>query len=66
MEPEFAFKTIREISNGFSRKNFSPCELLDDVIARYELLEPKLNMFAHVDFDSARIRRPLRLRMLAR
>ena len=55
MEPEFAFKTIREISNGFSRKNFSPCELLDDVIARYELLEPKLNMFAHVDFDSARI-----------
>lgn len=54
MISEFAFKTIREISSGFSRKDFSPRELLDDVIHRYEKLEPVLNMFAHVDFDAAR------------
>lgn len=51
---EFAFMTIREISSGFSRKEFSPTELLDDVIARYERLEPRLNMFAWTDFDAAR------------
>jgi Asp-tRNA(Asn)/Glu-tRNA(Gln) amidotransferase A subunit family amidase len=51
---DFAFMTIREISQGFSRKDFSPTELLEDVIARHETLEPKLNMFAWTDFDGAR------------
>ncbi|MFN0263215.1 amidase [Tepidamorphus sp. 3E244] len=54
MSTEFAFKTIRELGNGLSHKDFSPTELLDDVIARCEKLEPELNMFAHVDFDGAR------------
>ena len=55
MSSDFAFKTIREISSGIAQKDFSPTELLDDVIARYERLEPELNMFAHVDFDAARV-----------
>ncbi len=45
--------TVREISCGLSRKDFSPTELLDDVIKRYEALEPVLNMFAWTDFDGA-------------
>ncbi|MEW5420775.1 amidase [Amorphus sp. 3PC139-8] len=54
MSSDFAFKTIRELSSGLSVKEFSPVELLDDVIRRIEELEPKLNMFAHLDFDGAR------------
>ena len=54
MSSDFAFMTIREIVSGFSHKDFSPTELLEDVIARYERLEPRLNMFAHVDFAGAR------------
>jgi aspartyl-tRNA(Asn)/glutamyl-tRNA(Gln) amidotransferase subunit A len=51
--PEFAFKTIRDLSTGLRRKDFSPVELLDDVIAHYEKIEPDLNMFAFVDFEGA-------------
>ncbi|WP_119681406.1 amidase [Indioceanicola profundi] len=51
---DFAFKTIRELSTGLARKAFSPVELLDDVISRCERLEPKLNAFAHTDFEGAR------------
>jgi aspartyl-tRNA(Asn)/glutamyl-tRNA(Gln) amidotransferase subunit A len=50
---EFAYKTIRDLSNGLARKDFSPTELLASTLARYEALEPTLNMFAHVDFDLA-------------
>lgn len=53
MASEFAFKTIRHLSNGLARKDFSPTELLASTIARFEQIEPKLNMFAHVDFDEA-------------
>ncbi|WP_245659502.1 amidase family protein [Limimonas halophila] len=35
-------------------KHFSPVELLEDVIARSEKLEPQLKMFCYVDFDRAR------------
>lgn len=52
---DFSFKSVGELSNGLSRKEFSAIELLDDVIVRYEKLEPNLNMFSHVDFDTARI-----------
>ena len=55
MSSAFAFRTIRELSRGFARKDFSPTDLLEDVIARYETLEPRLKMFAHVDFEQARI-----------
>tara|TARA_R110000868_G_scaffold10708_15_gene52036 strand:- start:2110 stop:3510 length:1401 start_codon:yes stop_codon:yes gene_type:complete len=51
---EFAFKTIRDLSSGLSRKDFSPTELLAGVVARYEELEPRLNMFVHTDFEGAR------------
>lgn len=54
MTSDFAFKTIRELSSGLVKKAFSPVELLDDVISRYEVLEPSLNMFAYTDFDGAR------------
>lgn len=54
MASGLAFKTIRELRADLSKKEISPTELLDDVISRYEKLEPDLNMFAHVDFDSAR------------
>ena len=53
MASEFAFKTIRELSTGLSRKEYSPTELLASIRAHYEQLEPKLNMFVHVDFELA-------------
>lgn len=52
---DFIYKSISELSKGLSEKEFSATELLDDVVARYEQLEPQLNMFSHVDFDAARI-----------
>lgn len=54
MQSDLAFMTIRDMREAFSRRALSPVELLDDVIARYEQLEPQLNMFAHTDFDGAR------------
>lgn len=54
MNSELAFRSIRELRSELSRKALSSSELLEDVIARYEKLEPQLNMFAFVDFDSAR------------
>lgn len=53
MTSDFAFNTIRELSSGLAKKAFSPVELLNDVIRRYEVLEPSLNMFAYTDFDGA-------------
>lgn len=53
VKSEFAFKTIRDLSNGLARKDFSPTELLASTIARYEAIEPTLNTFAHVDFEGA-------------
>jgi aspartyl-tRNA(Asn)/glutamyl-tRNA(Gln) amidotransferase subunit A len=55
MMSDFSFKTLDELSDGLVRKTFSATELLEDVIARHALLEPRLNMFSHVDFDAARI-----------
>lgn len=52
---ELSFKSLSELSGGLSRKLFTATELLDDVIARYARLEPRLNMFSHVDFEAARI-----------
>lgn len=50
---DFEFRSVTELSNGLSKKEFSATELLKDVISRYEKLEPQLNTFSHVDFDSA-------------
>lgn len=52
--PDIASMTLMEMSDALSRKVLSPTEILDDVMRRYEVLEPQLNMFAHVDFTSAR------------
>lgn len=52
---DFNFKSVSELSRGLSRKEFSAVELLDDVIARYEQLEPRLNMFSHFDGEGARV-----------
>ncbi|MCE7029230.1 amidase [Jiella avicenniae] len=54
MSTDLAYRTIRDLQRAFSRRELSPVELLDDVIARYERLEPRLNMFVHVDFETAR------------
>lgn len=51
---DFSYKTLGELSKGLSRKEFSSVELLDDVIARYEQLEPRLNMLSHFDEEGAR------------
>lgn len=44
---------IAEMSRDLARKAISPTELLRDVIARCEELEPTLNMFAHFDPEGA-------------
>jgi len=51
---DLAFATISDLSDGLQHKRFSATELLDDVLARLETLEPKLNMFAALDVDGAR------------
>jgi aspartyl-tRNA(Asn)/glutamyl-tRNA(Gln) amidotransferase subunit A len=51
----FAFATIGELSNGYKRRAFSPTEVLADVICRLEVVEPALNMFAHLDLEGARV-----------
>lgn len=51
---DLSFKSLAELSRGLSRKVFSATELLDDVIARHERLEPRLNTFSHFDVDGAR------------
>ena len=50
---EFEFATIAQLSDGLENKRFSATELLDDVIARLEPLEAKLNMFATLDIKGA-------------
>ena len=52
---DFSFKSLEDLSEGLDRKAFSATDLLEAVIARHESLEPRLNMFCHVDFDAARI-----------
>ena len=49
----FAFATIADMSEGFRRRAFSPTEVLADVIRRLEVVEPVLNMFAHLDLAGA-------------
>lgn len=54
MTSELAYMTIRDIRAAFSRGDLSPVELLDDVLGRIEAIEPRLNTFAHIDYDGAR------------
>jgi len=49
----FAFATIRTLAQGYRSRAFSPTEVLSDVIRRLQTLEPKLNMFAHLDLEGA-------------
>lgn len=52
---DFSFRSTEDLNDGLARKTFSASELLEDIIARYALLEPRLKMFSHVDFEAARI-----------
>ncbi|MBC2837650.1 amidase family protein [Paragemmobacter straminiformis] len=49
----FAFATIAELHAGFEARAFSPVEVLADVIRRLQVIEPRLNMFAHLDLEGA-------------
>ena len=49
----FAFATIRDLAAGYRTRAFSPTEVLADVVQRLHGLEPKLNMFAHLDLNGA-------------
>ena len=51
---DLAFATIGSLSQALEAKALSPVELLDDVLARIEAVEPVLNMFAHLDVEGAR------------
>ena len=51
----FAFATIADLSEGFRRRAFSPTEVLADVIRRLQVIEPMLNMFAHLDLAGAQV-----------
>ncbi len=53
MPGDFSGFTIERFDEGFRRKAFSPVEVLEDVRARYDALEPVLNMFVAVDFEAA-------------
>lgn len=52
---DFLFKSLAELSDGLADKAFSATELLEQTITQYARLEPRLNMFSHVDFEAARI-----------
>lgn len=52
---DFSFKSLVDLSTGLNQKAFSATELLEAVITRHDQLEPRLNMFCHVDFDAARV-----------
>ena len=54
MMTDFSFQSLAALSDGLERKAFSATELLEDVIARHAVLEPRLNMFSHVDLVAAR------------
>lgn len=43
-----------QLLEGYSRKAFSPSEVMDAVIARLERLETKLNAFCFLDLEGAR------------
>ena len=58
----FAFATIADLSEGYRRRAFSPTEVLADVSRRLEVIEPMLNMFAHVDLAGAQVRMKQRRR----
>lgn len=54
MMADFEFKSLAVLSDGLARGDFSASELLEDVIARLAMLEPRLNMFSHLDLAAAR------------
>lgn len=51
---ELSFLTVSELSRAFDTKTLSPVEVLDDVLRRLDILEPRLNMFAALDVEGAR------------
>lgn len=50
----FAFQTVEALSQGLEARDFTPMDLLEDVIERLEVLEPVLNSFACLDLEGAR------------
>lgn len=50
----FAFQTVETLSQGLEARDFTPVDLLEDVIERLVVLEPLLNSFACLDPEGAR------------
>jgi hypothetical protein len=53
---EFAYATATELATRIRRRDLSPVELLDAVIARIEARNPSLNALVFTAFDEARER----------
>src|SRR4051794_34163681 len=53
---ELAYATATELAARIRRRDLSPVELLDAVIARIEARNPSLNAFVFTAFDEARER----------
>lgn len=49
------FKSVKELSSLIKSKELSPVELLDYHISRIDALEGKLNTFASIDIDEAKL-----------
>jgi aspartyl-tRNA(Asn)/glutamyl-tRNA(Gln) amidotransferase subunit A len=49
------FKSVKELSSLIKSKELSPIELLDYHISRIDALEGKLNTFASIDIDEAKL-----------
>ena len=50
---ELHWLTAAEATRAFAARKLSPVELLQALLARIEQLDPKLNVFIHLDADSA-------------
>jgi Asp-tRNA(Asn)/Glu-tRNA(Gln) amidotransferase A subunit family amidase len=50
----FPYGTLTEIAEQIRSKNVSPVEIVDAHLKRIEALQPKLNVFVHLDVEGAR------------
>jgi Asp-tRNA(Asn)/Glu-tRNA(Gln) amidotransferase A subunit family amidase len=50
----FPYGTLTEIAEQIRSKNVSPVEIVDADLKRIEALQPKLNVFVHLDVEGAR------------
>ena len=56
---DFAYKSVKELSNLIKQKEVSPVELLEATIERIEARNKDINAFVYVDYDEARERAKL-------